>query len=126
MRALIAALAAVAALAVPAAAFAFTDSGTVRWYDEVTPCSGCLVRIHNNTTGANGSTNTNSSGIWSATGFIANYSYTTTMGYFGIPGCDYEDVHPFTWTQGVTGRNNGNDFVSGSGFPSGCPHYPQG
>ena len=126
MRALVAALAAVAVLAVPAAAFAYTDTGRVLWQDEATPCSGCLVKIHNNTTGANGSTMTNSNGYWSATGFVGGNSYTTTMGYFGIPGCDYEDVAPFTWIQPSFGRNNGNDRVKGSANQSGCPQYPQG
>jgi hypothetical protein len=126
MRALVAAVAAVAALAVPTAAFAYTVSGKVRWYDEVTVCNGCLVKIHNNTTGANGSTYTNSNGDWSATGFVAGYSYTTTMGYFGIPGCDYGDVAPYTWIQPGSNRNNGNDFVNGHAYQGGCPIYPQG
>jgi hypothetical protein len=118
-------IAALAALAIPSMAAAYTDNGAGRWTDAVA-CRSCTVYIHNITTGANGSTTTDSSGVWQATGFVASYSYIFAIAYFGIPGCSYTNSGTSSWTQGASGQYVGTVSLDGHGNPSGCPIFPQG
>jgi hypothetical protein len=55
--------------------------GFVDWPDGSNPGAGVYVYIHNNTTGANGSTTTNSYGYWHASApAFNNYSIHATFG----------------------------------------------
>jgi hypothetical protein len=121
----VALVAALAALAIPSAAAAYTDFGAGQWTD-LARCKSCMVYIHNNTTGANGSTTTDSSGIWGASGFVSGYSYSFHVAYFGIPGCSYTNSSTYTWTQTSSNEAVGNSSLDGHGNPGGCPIFPQG
>jgi hypothetical protein len=121
----VALVAALAALAIPSMAAAYTDTGGGRWTDAVA-CRSCTVYIHNNTTGANGSTTTNSSGAWIAGGFVGGNSYSFWIAYFGIPGCSYTNSGTITWTQVFSDESVGTASLDGHGNPSGCPIFPQG
>lgn len=74
MKKFIVALLAVLALAVPASAAAGTLSGYVKFNDG-NLCTGCSVSIVNNSTGARGSTSTNSSGVYSFGNVALNTIY---------------------------------------------------
>ena len=85
----------VAVLAGPASALAYTDNGSVR-FTSGRACSGCTVTIHNVTTGANGSTTSNSSGSWSAGGFVAGYTYQVWANYY-LGSCSYASTDYVQW-----------------------------
>lgn len=122
MKALLAVAAAATAMALPATALAYTDTGQTVWGNGH-PCSGCNVYIHNYTTGANGSTTTNGSGNYSFGGLVAGSSYSVYTAYFGIPGCSYTSPSYF-WTQSAQDTGLPVQTMGGPN-PTGCPQYPQ-
>lgn len=109
-----------AALAVPASALAYTDTGRVE-FDTGLICKGCVVTIHNVTTGANGSTTSNSQGYWSASGFVAGYTYQAWADYYLAPGCTYPHRNFIQWTQGSSNKTIDLLFVYSTAIQSGCP-----
>ena len=106
-------------------ALAYTDTGGGTWTDYAL-CKSCHVYIHNDTTGANGSTNTDSGGAWIASGFIGGDHYTVTIAYFGIPGCDYTNSSSVGWWQTNAGETVGTASLAGAANESGCPLFPEG
>jgi hypothetical protein len=66
-----------AALVLPGVARAGNIGGYVKWSNG-SACSGCIVHIHNNATGANGSTTTYSTGAWLASGATPRTTYTVS------------------------------------------------
>src|SRR5205085_5960846 len=80
-------VAAAAVLAAPAFGTTYTDRGAAGWGDGH-PCTGCTAYIHNLTTGANGSTRTDSAGTWTASGFVALDGYSVYVAYF-LGSCSY-------------------------------------
>jgi hypothetical protein len=108
-----------AALAVPASAFAYSDTSRVE-FDTGLVCNGCLVTIHNLTTGANGSTRTNSQGYWSASGFVAGYNYQAWAAYF-IGSCSYSNRNFDQWTQRSSNMTLDELYVYSTPVQSGCP-----
>jgi hypothetical protein len=119
-------VAAAAVLAAPAFGATYTDHGTAVWGDGHY-CTGCTAYIHNLTTGANGSTKTNSNGDWTASGFVPGYGYQVFIAYF-LGSCSYS-TNTFTWTQESNNQvipNFGTALTMGPPNPPGCPNYPQG
>jgi len=109
-----------AALAVPASALAYTDTGRVE-FDTGLICKGCVVTIHNITTGANGSTTSNSQGYWSAGGFVSGYTYQVWATYYLSPGCTYAHRNFMQWTQGSSNKTIDPLSVYSTAIQSGCP-----
>ena len=109
-----------AALAVPASAFAYTDTSRAVFQSGLI-CKGCTVTIHNLTTGAYGSTNTDSQGYWSATGFVAGYTYDAWANYYLGAGCSYSYKSFDHWIQRSSNQSLDWLIVYSTANQSGCP-----
>ena len=111
-----------AAFAVPASALAYTDNGSVA-FQSGRACSGCTVTFHNLSTGAYGSTTSNSSGAWSAGGFVSGYFYEVYGNYNLGGGCTYGSADSILWQQGSYNMLIGTIHVNSHAGMSGCPVF---